>query len=63
VSDWLAKVAAALMSVLAVSGNCFGEEKAASAREASGWLNDYGQARRLARESGKPLFVVFRCQH
>ena len=62
-SDWLVKVATALVSVLAVSGNSFGEEETATARQASVWLTDYGQARRLARESGKPLFVVFRCQH
>jgi hypothetical protein len=63
VSDWLARVAAALIAVLAVSGNSFGEEEAATVREASVWLTDYGQARRLARASGKPLFVVLRCQH
>jgi hypothetical protein len=61
VTDRLMRAMAALISVLAVSGNSFGEE--ATARGASIWLEDYGQARRLARESGKPLFVVFRCQH
>jgi hypothetical protein len=27
------------------------------------WLEDYGQARRVAKEGGRPLFVVFRCEH
>jgi hypothetical protein len=27
------------------------------------WLADYEQGRRLARASGKPIFVVFRCEH
>jgi hypothetical protein len=27
------------------------------------WLTDYVQARATARASGKPIFVVFRCEH
>jgi hypothetical protein len=27
------------------------------------WLTDYAEALKLARASGKPLLVVFRCQH
>jgi hypothetical protein len=27
------------------------------------WLNDWEEGRKAARASGKPLFVVFRCQH
>jgi hypothetical protein len=27
------------------------------------WLNDWEEARKAARVSGKPLFVVFRCEH
>jgi hypothetical protein len=27
----------------------------------SGWLTDYIAARELARKTGKPLMVVFRC--
>lgn len=26
------------------------------------WIYDYEKARHLARTSGKPLFVVFRCE-
>jgi hypothetical protein len=28
----------------------------------AGWLTDYEKARTVARKTGKPLFVVFRCQ-
>ncbi len=27
------------------------------------WLSDWEEGRRTARASGKPLFVVFRCEH
>ena len=27
------------------------------------WLTDYEQARKLAHASGRPIFVVFRCEH
>ena len=27
------------------------------------WLTDYEQARKEARAAGKPIFVVFRCEH
>jgi hypothetical protein len=27
------------------------------------WLTNYEEARRLARATGKPIFVVFRCEH
>ena len=27
-----------------------------------GWFTDYAKAKAAARQSGKPLFVVFRCQ-
>jgi hypothetical protein len=32
-----------------------------SAASRNGWLSDYLHATRLARESGKPLMLVFRC--
>jgi hypothetical protein len=32
-------------------------------REQSNWLTDYDQALAVARRSGRPIFVVFRCQH
>jgi hypothetical protein len=27
-----------------------------------GWHNDYDVAKKLAQKTGKPLFVVFRCE-
>jgi hypothetical protein len=27
------------------------------------WLHDLAEARAAARASGKPIFVVFRCEH
>jgi hypothetical protein len=35
----------------------------ATAAEPSPWMTDYDAARKLAGRSGKPLLVVFRCQH
>ena len=26
------------------------------------WVYDYGEGQRLSKESGKPMFVVFRCE-
>jgi len=37
-------------------------EPVAQAAQKAGWLTDYQAAKKLARETGKPLFVVFRCQ-
>ena len=27
------------------------------------WLSSWDEGRRMARESGKPIFVVFRCEN
>jgi hypothetical protein len=27
-----------------------------------GWLNDYAEARAEARRTGKPIFLIFRCE-
>jgi hypothetical protein len=62
VIDWVAQLALALVAMLPVSGNSFEEEPVAPG-EPHIWHTDYRQARKIARESGKPLFVVFRCQH
>jgi hypothetical protein len=35
---------------------------AVSADAALGWRKDYAAARAEAKRTGKPLFVVFRCQ-
>jgi hypothetical protein len=29
----------------------------------SHWLTSYDQAQRVARATGRPIFVVFRCEH
>jgi hypothetical protein len=34
-----------------------------AAEAKSSWHTDYAGARQLARQTGKPLFVVFRCEH
>ncbi|MFN4261009.1 MAG: hypothetical protein ACK4RK_17090 [Gemmataceae bacterium] len=31
--------------------------------DASPWLRDYDTALQQARRAGKPVFVVFRCEH
>jgi hypothetical protein len=36
---------------------------AAGAAEPVPWLHDLAEARAAARASGKPIFVVFRCEH
>lgn len=28
----------------------------------NGWLTDLGQAKTLAQKTGKPIFLVFRCE-
>ncbi len=33
------------------------------AAEAPRWLKDWEQAKKAAGTSGKPIFVVFRCEH
>ncbi len=31
--------------------------------EAPRWLSGWEEGRKAARDSGKPIFVVFRCEH
>jgi hypothetical protein len=33
------------------------------AAETPRWLNDWTEAKKAAKSSGKPIFVVFRCEH
>jgi hypothetical protein len=47
---------------------CMGGGRATAAEatkksDASRWLSDFDEGRKAARASGKPLFVVFRCEH
>jgi hypothetical protein len=51
-------VGSALAFLLIATGAIAGEEQ-----KSSPWLDDYGQALKAARQSGRPIFVVFRCQH
>jgi hypothetical protein len=34
-----------------------------TAPTSSTWLADLSEAKQLARKTGKPIFVVFRCEH
>jgi hypothetical protein len=36
---------------------------AGAAEPAPRWLHDLAEARTAARAGGKPIFVVFRCEH
>jgi hypothetical protein len=44
---------------LIVAAPAFAQRKAPAA---TGWHTDYAAARAEAKRSGKPLFVVFRCE-
>ena len=35
----------------------------AEAEKAPRWLSDLAEAQRQAKAAGKPIFVVFRCEH
>ncbi len=48
----------AAAAVLAVSGSARAQLYPAQ----YGWLDSLSQGKALARQTGKPLFVVFRCQ-
>jgi hypothetical protein len=56
-----------LGSVVALSllgrGSLWAEEAMAQDPQSARWLRDYETAREIARRSGKPLCVVFRCEH
>lgn len=57
---WMTACAVGLL-LLALGGEAAGQPVEQAAKQA-GWLTDYQAARAAARRSGKPLFVVFRCQ-
>lgn len=49
-------------------GICFGlgsgrAAEAPAKPDAPRWLSDWEEGKKAARASGKPLFVVFRCEH
>jgi hypothetical protein len=45
----------AVLSLFALTSPAFAQEKV------NGWHGDLESAQKVARETGKPLFVVFRC--
>ena len=45
-------------SVILVGAAAWG----AAAGDEPRWLNDYAEARAVARASGKPIFLTFRCE-
>jgi hypothetical protein len=52
-----------LSLILLVSCYLASGRLAASEEAAPRWFGDWDEGRKAARDSGKPLFVVFRCQH
>ncbi|HEV3204862.1 MAG TPA: hypothetical protein VGY77_10785 [Gemmataceae bacterium] len=55
----IALAVAALTSGPVAAQRGRGLSEQAAARE--GWLSDYRKAKEVARQTGKPLMVVFRC--
>ncbi len=39
----------------------YGQQIDAAARR-KGWIDDYQKARKIAKKTGKPMLVVFRCK-
>jgi hypothetical protein len=55
---------AVTVALLATSGNTAHAQGRAQGRKPAreGWLGDYEVAKELARKTGKPMMVVFRCE-
>jgi hypothetical protein len=51
----------ACIAILSLAGGAWAQSPASKIAPQKGWLADYGAARNLAAKTGKPLFVVFRC--
>jgi opacity protein-like surface antigen len=51
---------AASLLLLAAGSPAFAQNKPNAAQ--FGWLTDYAAARAEAKRTGKPLFLVFRCE-
>lgn len=48
------------LSLAALLTSSASEEVSAQTKNPPGWLNNYQAARAAARQSGKPMFLVFR---
>ena len=46
--------------LIAVGGFAWWHTPESAQASADGWLADYAQARQVAKETGKPIFLVFR---
>jgi hypothetical protein len=55
---WL--VAGTLMLGVGALGGLTAVVPAASVQEEATWITDYAMAKSVARQSGKPIFLVFR---
>lgn len=51
----------AIAILAAVATPAFGQRRSQAEAIENGWMFNYGQAKRVAREANKPLMVVFRC--
>lgn len=54
-------IACALLAIGAAAGGALSDPPARTA-PAPVWLSNYAAAQKIAQETGKPLFVVFRCE-
>ena len=54
--------AGAVSAAALVLARGVGPDAAGGPPSPPGWFTDYAKAKADARQSGKPLFVVFRCQ-
>jgi hypothetical protein len=55
------QIVAVTLSLLVLGGSAHAQGKRPEAKK-FGWYSDLETARTAARQSGKPLFVVFRCE-
>jgi hypothetical protein len=57
---WMCSLSAAVCLLSTASASA--DPKIARLAAENGWLRDYQQGLAEARRTGKPLFVVFRCE-
>lgn len=62
---WLGVLLAASVAVLFCMAQTAGAQDAPPATEVEGnieWVFDYEEGKKLSEETGRPMFVVFRCE-